>query len=297
MSHLLTHGCSLSNLPLFVADGLGLFAEEGVDVELVDITDMSATAGVLRDGRAELGTAPYIQPLIDAERPNPPILVAGSGLCGIALIGSADVTSFQALRGTRIGTFRGDPMEVLLHDLLVAHGLLGSVEVVLLPTLDEAIAQWRAGEIDAVTLAQPYVDLLVGEGGVLLSDGRDQWGEEYPDTVLVSSARLLAEQPDVVRGVVRAMLRAQDVIRADLRGALATARRHFPGFSIDELATAVADQPTCIDIVGLRQVVSARWTTLIELGLVEPGRTYPPRAMDFTVLRSELARTRVTVST
>lgn len=295
MSHLLTHGCSLSNLPLFVAGNGGIFAAEGVDVELVEITQMSATADVLRQGRAELGTAPYIQPLIDADRENPPIMVAGSGLCGIAVIGRAGTPDIASLRGAHIGTFRGDPMEVLLHELLAAHGLgPADVTIELLPTLDEAISQWRSGSLEALTLAQPYVNRLLGEGAVLLSDGRDQWGSRYPDTVLVASARLLADDPDLVRGVVRSMLRAQDAIRADLHAALECACEYYPGFTVAELARAVADQPTCIDITDLTGTVEARWPALVELGLVDRRRAPPAHPMDFSILQSELDQHHIT---
>lgn len=294
MPYQLTHGCSLSNLPLFVASRQGLFAAEGVDVELVEITAMSVTTDVLRTGFAELGTAPYIQPLIDAGSSNPPILVAGSGLCGIAVVAVAGTKDFADLRGTRIGTFRGDPMEVLLHELLVAHNLINDVEIVFLPTLAAAISEWRSGALAAITLAQPYVTRLVAEGGVVLSDGRDQWGNLYPDTVLVASARLLAEEPDVVHSVVRGLLRAQDEIRNDLRGSLEAAREYFPDFSLEELVTAIADQPTCIDIIDLAGTIAARWPALVALGLVDEARTPPEHATDFTILQSELEAHHIT---
>ncbi|MDT5399151.1 MAG: NitT/TauT family transport system substrate-binding protein, partial [Mycobacterium sp.] len=68
----LTHGCSLSNLPLFVAVGEGLFADEGLRVEAPYFDDISSTADLLASGVADLGTAAFTQPLIDAFRPDPP---------------------------------------------------------------------------------------------------------------------------------------------------------------------------------------------------------------------------------
>jgi NitT/TauT family transport system substrate-binding protein len=60
----LTHGCSLSNLPLFVAVGEGLFAAEGLEVEAPYFNDITSTAELLASGVADLGTAAFTQPLI-----------------------------------------------------------------------------------------------------------------------------------------------------------------------------------------------------------------------------------------
>src|SRR5258708_20260028 len=69
---ILTHGCSLSNLPLFVAVGEGLFADEGLQVEAPYFDDISSTADLLATGVADLGTAPSPHPPIHPSRPHPP---------------------------------------------------------------------------------------------------------------------------------------------------------------------------------------------------------------------------------
>src|SRR5258706_482316 len=117
---ILTHGCSLSNLPLFVAVGEGLFADEGLRVEAPYFDDISSTADLLATGVADLGTAAFTQPLIDAFRPDPPVMVAGSGLMGISVLTREPVVDAASLAGEPVGTFRSGPMEVLLHDGLAA---------------------------------------------------------------------------------------------------------------------------------------------------------------------------------
>ena len=89
----LTHGCSLSNLPLFVAEGAGLFAAEGLEVEVPRFTTLSSTAEILESGLSELGTVAFTEPLIDAHRSNPPIIVGGSGLMGITIMAQPEITS------------------------------------------------------------------------------------------------------------------------------------------------------------------------------------------------------------
>ena len=43
----LTHGRSLSNLPLFVAESAGLFEAEGLDVEVPRSTTLSSTSDII----------------------------------------------------------------------------------------------------------------------------------------------------------------------------------------------------------------------------------------------------------
>src|SRR3981189_1369390 len=93
----LTHGCSLSNLPLFVAVGEGLSAEEGLEVEAPYFTDLSSTAELLATGAADLGTAPFTQPLIDAFRTNPCVLVCGSGLMGVSVLAAPGIPKVASL--------------------------------------------------------------------------------------------------------------------------------------------------------------------------------------------------------
>ena len=105
----LTHGCSLSNLPLFVAEGAGLFAAEGLEVEVPHFTALSASADIVEAGISELGTVAFTEPLIDAFQTNPTVIVGGSGLMGITIMAQPEITSVGQLKGLRAGTFRRDP--------------------------------------------------------------------------------------------------------------------------------------------------------------------------------------------
>lgn len=285
----LTHGCSLSNLPLFVAAGAGIFAAEGIDVDVQRYDEISATGDALSSGVAELGTAAFTQPLVDAGRANPPRLVAGSGLMGIALLAAPGITSVADLAGTTVGTFPEDPLELLLHDVLQAAGLRAdAVTVRAFDRIEDAVTAWHDGAISAVTLAEPHATRLRDAGAHELSDGRELWGDPFPDTVLVASERLVTERPEIVRAAIRAMVRAQASIHADLPGAISMAREHFPGFSAQELAIAATRQPPCIDLRHLVPTVLGRWPTLQALGHAPAGPA-PRDAVQLDLLRAELS--------
>lgn len=138
-----THGCSLSNLPLFVAIGAGMLADEGLQVRAPHFEDVTTTAALLASGEAQIGTAAFIQPLMDAHSATPTVLVAGSGLMGVVLLAQPDVFDIRQLAGRAVGTFRADPMQVLLHDALAAAGMsMSDVDLRYLEDLPSAIAMF-----------------------------------------------------------------------------------------------------------------------------------------------------------
>jgi NitT/TauT family transport system substrate-binding protein len=286
---ILTHGCSLSNLPLFVAVGEGLFADEGLRVEAPYFDDISSTADLLATGVADLGTAAFTQPLIDAFRPDPPVMVAGSGLMGICVLTREPVVDAASLAGEPVGTFRSDPMEVLLHDVLAAAGLrMTDVELRYFDVLNDAIDAWYAGELAALSLAEPFAGRVRAAGAHVLSDGTELWGNPFPDTTLVVSAKFLRERPDRVRAAIRAMLRANELIRADLPAAIRHAAEFYPGFELDELVAAARRQPAQVDIRDMTPAVFGRWDSLRSLNLVPEDAMPPVNAVMFDLLNDEL---------
>lgn len=287
----LTHGCSLSNLPLFVAEGAGLFEAEGLEVEVPQFSTLSSTADILESGVSELGTVAFTEPLIDASRSNPPIVVGGSGLMGITIMAQPEITSVGQLKGRRAGTFRRDPLEVLLHDALAAHGLgFDDLEIVYLDDIDDALAEFESRRIDAITLAEPHATRVRRQGAVQLSDGTELWGDPFPDTVLVATAGFLESKPDLVSAALRAMIRAEQMIAADPGGMLDYAARHYPGYDRADLETGARRQPPCIDIRFLEQTFYDRWDSLRSLELVPSDAQPPANLSSFDLLAAELER-------
>ncbi len=263
---LLAHGSALSNLALFVAVDTGLFERQGLQVEAPPLAEFSSTAALLRSGQADLGTTGFTQALVDHARPDPLRIVGGSGKLGLALMGQSGL-SMGRLRGQRVGTFGDDPMEVLLHDALHAHGIEpGQIERVLYPSLVEAVDDFLDGRIAALTLIEPWISRLRQQGFEVLCDGLHAWGGEYPDTLLVARKSFLEAHPEIVAAALRAMLDAQKAIEGDPREALRATAHRYPDFSLDELLAGVAAQPPVIDIRPLSRCILARAASLEALG-------------------------------
>lgn len=294
----LTHGCSLSNLPLFVAVGSGLLSKEGLEVDAPPFEAMGATAEDLASGRAPMGSAAFTQALIDAGQEDPPVIVAGSGLRGVSLLAQPGIEAVTDLAGRVVGTFRGDPLELLLHDALAAAGLgLRDVQVEQLSSQWDAVEGFRSGRLAGLTAIEPFASRLRAEGAVELSDGRELWGESFPDTVLVAKRSFLGERPDTVASVIRTMLRAQVLIEDDPRSALVHARPYFPGFTDGELEAGLRRQPTEVDLRRFGSQLPQRWPGLQSLGLAPAGTSFPGRAISLELLEREISqRTRSATS-
>jgi ABC-type nitrate/sulfonate/bicarbonate transport system substrate-binding protein len=285
----LTHGCSLSNLPLFVAEGAGLFEAEGLEVEVPEFTTLSSSADFVESGLSQLGTVAFTEPLIDATKSNPTVIVGGSGLMGVTVMAQPGITGIGELKGRTVGTFRRDPLEVLLHDALAAYGLgFAGVEIVYLDDIDDALDDFERRRLDAITLAEPHASRVRRQGAVELSDGTELWGNPFPDTVLVATAEFLESRPDLVSAALRAMIRAEKMITVDPLGMLDHAARHYPGYDRKDLEAGASRQPPCIDIRSLTQTVYDRWESLRSLKLVPSDAQPPADVISFDLLAAEL---------
>ena len=283
---ILTHGGALSNLPLFLALDAGLLAARGVRVEAPGLDGFGATTRRLRDRTAAVGTTGFTQPLADVDSPDPLVIVAGSGLRGMAVIGRPGST-LATVSGTVV-TFADDPMEVLLLDVLEHYDLTERVTVWPMTSLAAATEALRSGEVEAITMVEPWSAMLLADGFSLLSDGTDVWGPVYPDTVLVTRRSFLEREPDAVAAVIAAMREAEHWIGQDPDGALAAVADRFPLFSRAQLRAGLARQPPGIDLRGIEDAILGRWSSVRRLAGLPPA-PMPSDLMDLRCLAAVIA--------
>jgi hypothetical protein len=75
------------------------------------------------------------------------------------------------------------------------------------------------------------------------------------------------------------MLKAEREINADLEGALAYVRPHYPGFSTEEVVAGPRNQPPCTDIRRFIPLMLGRWQSLRELRLAPASIPVPRHAL------------------
>ena len=176
---------AVDHAPVFVGVERGIFAEHGLDAEVVMYQSGVDMVNGLLNGAQEvnvMGSVPYLSglargfPLVlighlhgdpnrDAYSDNQSIIAsAGSG------IGEGDI---DALKGKRIGLPRGTGAEGFLLGVLGAAGVgEGDVELINVPPA-ELVTALNQGDVDAVAIWQPWGATAVTqvEGAVLVQAG------------------------------------------------------------------------------------------------------------------------------
>jgi ABC-type nitrate/sulfonate/bicarbonate transport system substrate-binding protein len=250
---------SPSYFPAIAAVELGLLADEGFDAEIELIFPVSEAMDALRTGRVDLvaGAAHAT-------------LTAFPGWHGAKLLGAlsrhmywflvvrADLGvargDLSALRGLRIGAAPG--VDLGLERLLVDEGVaLGpdGVEIVPVPVPEDggisfgvnAAAALAAGQVDGFWANGMGSEVAVRDGtGTLVLDVRRGDGPPaargYTFAALVATDETLRERPALARGAVRALVRAQAMLRADPRHATRIGRKLFPPREASLIAELVA---------------------------------------------------------
>ncbi len=225
--------------PLFLAADKGFFADEGVEVELVELSSLADVRRAFERGQID-GMASSLVEVLDADRNGelrPVIaLVADYSNGADVILAKRSLTDIAALKGQRIGLEPGSLNRFILARALAHGGLtMDDVEIVSLPQvgLQEAV---EAGAVDAV-VTYPPISTGIEQTGLLAR--------------LFSSAEIPGEVADVVSfnretasrrssdidAFVRGWGRAVEAMRANPEESYALIGRHI-GMNADDLDDA-----------------------------------------------------------
>jgi NitT/TauT family transport system substrate-binding protein len=204
------HDCGLVHL----AQASGLFRQEGLSVQpLIRSFGKEALEMVLA-GQADLATVaetPFMLAVLNGKK----IAVAASifssdGNNAIAANRERGIAKISDLKGKRVGVTLGTTSEVFLDAFLSANGLVrGELTIVDLKPgeMTEALA---AGRVDAVSAWKPTLTMIgrrLDEKVVAFFD-KDIYTETF---VLVAGQDYLGRNPEVVRRVLRALIKAEQM--------------------------------------------------------------------------------------
>ncbi len=203
--------------PIFVAKEKGFYAEEGLDVELVN-TDWDGLREGLGTGRFDANHT-LIMYLLKPIEGGSDIKITGgihAGCLRVQAGTKSDIKSVKDLKGKTIGvpTHLGSPPYLFCSRTLAANGIN--------PDPEKHEVTWRTyppaelglaldqGNVDAVATSDPIGTILIGKGQVrTLADlGADEpYKDEYCCAVCVSG-KLARENPAAAAKVTRALLKA-----------------------------------------------------------------------------------------
>lgn len=207
----------------FVADELGYFEEEGIQIEFERFQTPPAITSALAGGQVDVGAA-TAGGLIAAVTQSFPIAVLGPGFTEaqhISVLSDSDIQSPKDLEGRSIGMLQlgGDAHAGTLLRL-EEHGVDTSKVDFVLVALPDALGALQSGQVDAAQVVEPF---LARAGDSTRYVIEDIFGSHNPESELEN--RVMAwttvntdfqeSNPEAADAVMRALLRVSASLSED----------------------------------------------------------------------------------
>ena len=215
-------------LPLTIADSLGYFKAEGLEVTIVDFAGGSRALQAVIGGSADVVSGAF-EHTINMQ-------VKGQRLRAFVLQGRAPqivlglnpktMAAYKVpadLKGKKIGvTAPGSSTNVMVNFILAKAGLKPSdVSIIGVGAAQGAVAAMRAGQIDAISNLDPVITLLSRSGDLkIISDTRivaeaeRVFGGPMPAGCLYAPQGFIDKYPATVQALANALVRADKWIQA-----------------------------------------------------------------------------------
>ena len=201
---------SNTSVPYYVAVSKGFFRDEGMDVEIIQANPRLGVMALINGDVSFTGTFVSTVRGILSGFPMKIVLVAFKK--GVYyLIAHPSVKDVQDLRGKKLGvsSIRGSD-HLVAEELLRSKGMNpAQMQPVVLGDTSVRLQSVITGAVDVTTLSPPH-DLMAQKAGVKVLAGPPEVG--MPASGMITSDRLIKENPAFVRRGVRAILRANRFI-------------------------------------------------------------------------------------
>ena len=206
---------SLFYAPMYVALGLGHFADEGLEVQIATSGPGRTTVSGLLDGSLDISMGGIMRSLDLADREGRflPHFAEVNSRNGFFLLAREPRPGFtwSALRDRTVLSFAEAPTPwQCMLTVLRRHGV-DPAEVKIrrdLPVLD-AVAAFRAGEAEFLETGQPMVEALLAEGAAYLVASMGDATGPVPFSSYMTTPAYLRTRGDVVLAFTRAHHRTQ----------------------------------------------------------------------------------------
>ena len=232
--------------PLYLADALGYFEAEGLDVEITTGGGSDKTMTALLSGQADIGlmgpeTGVYVKN--EGKEEHPIIVGQLTKRDGSFLLAHEpnEIFQWEDVRGTTvIGGRRGSMPFMTLEYLLKQHGLTPGVDVELIDSVQFNLigGAFDAGVGDYVALFEPTASLFEQEGKGYIVANIGEASGEVPYTVFMVNTKTLDTEKEMVEKFIRAVYQAQLWLKTADDTEVATAlQSFFPDSSLEILVT------------------------------------------------------------
>jgi NitT/TauT family transport system substrate-binding protein len=214
-------------LPLTIAEQLGYFKAEGLDVTIVDFAGGAKALQAVVGGSADVvsGAFEHTVNMQFKGQPMRAFVLQGAAPQIVLGVNPKTMPNFKSvvdLKGKKIGVSApGSSTNVMVNFVLAKAGLKPSdVSIIGVGTGNGAVAAMRSGQIDAMSNLDPVITLLQRSGDLkIVSDTRvvaesdKVFGGPMPAGCLYAPQAYLDKNPNTIQALTNAMVRANKWIQ------------------------------------------------------------------------------------
>lgn len=211
----------LDTLPMYVAEEEGLFAENGLEVELIPVASAPERDQLIAAGQADvmmneaLSTAYFNRDTVSAQVVRyARAATAENALFSILAAKQSAIENIEGLKGVEIGISEGTIIEYLTDRLLQAEGF-DSAEIakIAVPKIDERMNLLGTGSLSAAMLPEPLTTLARINGAQVILD--DTSHPEYSFSTITFRKPVIDQNPEAVRAFLAAIEGAVELINSN----------------------------------------------------------------------------------
>lgn len=206
-------------LPLTIAEQLGYFKAEGLEVEISDFAGGSRALQAVVGGSADVVSGAYEHTInLQSKGQKFQAFVLQGRAPGIAMgVSSKTMPNYRTvadLRGKKIGVSAPGSSTNMVANLILSRAGLkaGDVSFIGVGTAAGALSAFRAGQIDAMSNIDPVMTMLEQKGEIrIIADTRtlkgtsDVFGGPMPAGCLYAPLEFIQKNPNTVQALTYAM--------------------------------------------------------------------------------------------
>ena len=282
--------------PLFYAQATGLFAAEGLKVEMKFMPNPGDALTALTGGVQQIVHIPFTNIIVAANNGAPVRIIGGSGAGGLFLLaqGSTGIKSMEDLKkqkgkNLKIGAMRLNTFELMLYRALASNGLkYEDFQMVWFNDTLSMASAFEAKAVDLVTHVEPFATRLVDKlGGVPIASNLDTWGKDGPDCVTNARVDFIEKYPQAVTKYLRALLKADAAIKANRDKAVEVLdASKFYRVDKETLRAALPRQMPQVNLIGAGE--AGMRTAIADMTTLGYIKNVPANLIDFRFLKEAL---------
>ena len=209
-------------LPLTIAEQLGYFKDEGLQVEIPDFAGGAKALQALVGGSADVVSGAY-EHTINMQAKNQPIMsvvLQGRAPQIVMAVSTKTMPGYKSiadLKGKKIGvTAPGSSTAMMASYVLAKAGLKASdVSFIGVGASSGAIAAVKSGQVDAIANLDPVITMLQRDNLIkvvadtrTLKDTQAVYGGPMPVACLYTPVKFVQDNPGTTQALANAMVRA-----------------------------------------------------------------------------------------